>query len=111
TRPHEREPRRRAATPPPRPEAKAFSWPPFRRRRLDADLIFAAHLRVGVVAGAPAALVLPFAHDLVAHRREWRRHRRRAIRNAHVMRSEARVDRPGPFADRHVFEGGSKGGT
>ena len=77
---------RRAAAPRPPAGERLFSSAFRRRFRLDADLISAAHLRVCVVARALAALVLPFAHDMVAHGGELRRHGRRAIRDAHVVR-------------------------
>ena len=64
---------------------------------------------VGVRARAQAALVLPFAHDLVAHGAERRVHRGRALRDAHVMRPETRVDRTRPFADWRLHQRRGKG--
>src|SRR6476660_4729805 len=90
---------------------RLFSSRVRRQLRLDTDLIFNAHLRVGVVARALTAFVLPFALDLVAYRCELRHHRGRPIRDAHVVRPEARTDRPHPFTDWHLLESRGEGGA
>src|SRR4051812_29169638 len=92
-----------------RAEARTFSSPFGRRLRLDADLIVAAQLCIRVVARTLAAFVLPFSDDMVADIRELRRDGRRAIRDAHVVRPEARVDRPYPFSERRFLESSGKG--